>query len=98
MLHMKECHPRTAPPITIASLEEDGRRPVRLAARRQREMMVILRDHLNGESAEWVDSEDIDRPTDLLEHDIVSSAQGTSLSVIDQDNMQQWASIPWEDA
>jgi len=61
-------------------------------------MMVILRDHLNGESAEWVDSEDIDRPTDLQEHDIVSSAQGTSLSVIDQDNMQQWASIPWEDA
>ena len=55
-------------------------RPVRVAARRQREMMVILRHHLNGESAEWLDVEDIDIDSDNFIHE--SSAQGAAASVM----------------
>ena len=40
--------------------QEEKKRPVRVAARRQRVMMVILRDHLNNESAEWLDVDEID--------------------------------------
>jgi len=32
---------------------------VQIAAGRQREMMVILRDHLNEETAEWCDVDEI---------------------------------------
>ena len=65
---------------------------MRIAARRQREMMVILRDHLNGEAAEWLDDVDID--TAQQERD--SSAQsGDAVPVIG--NIQHWADIPWED-
>jgi hypothetical protein len=40
--------------------QEEKKLPVTVAARRQREMMVILRDHLNNESAEWLDVDEID--------------------------------------
>lgn len=92
MIHVKECHPKRAP-TAIASIEvEERRRPVRIAARRQREMMVVLRDHLNGEAAEWLDVDDID--SDERAHD--SSAQCAAVPLIE--NMSQWTEIPWEDA
>jgi len=37
----------------------EKRRPVQIAARRQRELMAILRDHLNQETAEWFDADKI---------------------------------------
>lgn len=90
--HTKECHPRTAAAIVSAPPTEDRRRPVRVAARRQREMMVILRDHLNGEAAEWLDAEDID--IDSANHQQESSA-AEGVPIIG--NIQQWTQVPWED-
>lgn len=88
--HTKECHSKTAPPTSITPQADQRIRPIRIAARRQREMMVVLRDHLNGESAEWLDDEEID--ADQHEHD--SSAQGSAVPIID--NIQQWTDTPWE--
>jgi len=69
------------------------KRPVRVAARRQREMMVVLRDHLNNESAEWLDVEEID--LDSQEPLVQQTLAATPVI----DNIQPWAAkIPWEDA
>jgi hypothetical protein len=38
---------------------EEKKRPVRVAATRQREMMAILRNHLNNESAERLDVDEM---------------------------------------
>jgi len=58
--HKKECHRKPAQPTASIGLpheksgEEKARR-LRIAARRQMEMVVILREHLNEETAEWLD-------------------------------------------
>ena len=66
----------------MIAAQPEKKRPVRIAARRQREMMVVIRDHLNGETAEWVDTEEID--TDHLENESSNSKQGaTAVPVID---------------
>ena len=54
--HQRDCRRKgPQPPQAVAPLQPEVRqRPVRIAARRQREMMVILRDHLNSETAEWL--------------------------------------------
>ena len=78
----------------MIAAQPEQKRPVRIAARRQREMMVVLRDHLNGETAEWVDTEEID--TDDLENESSNSKQGaTAVRVID--NIEQWTNTPWQD-
>ena len=46
--------------LSAVLLQDEKKRPVRVAARRHWEMMVILRDHLNNESAEWLDVDVID--------------------------------------
>jgi len=57
-------------------------------------MMVVLRDHLNGETAEWVDTEEID--TDHLENESSNSKQGaTAVRVID--NIEQWTNTTCQD-
>jgi hypothetical protein len=89
--HTNECH-KAAPNMIPPPVEEHGR-PVRVAARRQREMMVILRDHLNGEVAEWIDAEYIDTGAEHQEDEV--SAQGAAVPLIG--NIQQWADTPWED-
>ena len=63
---------------------------MRIAARRQREMMVVLRDHLNGETAEWIDVDEvqIDHDNDLHE----PSAEHLRIG-----NIQEWTDTPWED-
>lgn len=67
------------------------KRPVRIDARRQRETMVILRDHLNGETAEWLDVDDID-----FDHqEQQQPPHGAAMPVID--NVQQGADTHWED-
>lgn len=91
--HSRDCH-RTTAPSTVIAAQPEKKRPVRIAARRQREMMVVLRDHLNGETAEWVDTEEID--TDHLENESSNSKQGaTAVPVID--NIEQWTNTPWQD-
>ena len=35
-------------------------RPLRVAARRQRELMVIIANEINGESVDWIEEEDLD--------------------------------------
>jgi len=57
-------------------------------------MMVALRDHLNGETAEWVDTEEID--TDHLENESSNSKQG-AIAVPVIDNIEQWTNTPWQD-
>jgi len=92
--HTKACHPKTAPPAVIMKIQPvEKRRPMRIAARRQREMMVILRDHLNGETAEWLDVDDIE-----TDHDNVQQQQSaTSVAVNIISNIQEWTDTPWED-
>jgi hypothetical protein len=89
--HKKECHPKAVTAIATPAAQEKTR-PVKIAARRQRKMMVILRDHLNDKTAEWLDSEDIDATTQ--EHD-QPAVHANSVTVID--NMQQWMDSPWQD-
>ena len=55
--------------------------------------MVVLRDHLNGESAEWVDDNEVD--DDVVQQQLPSTITSTTMPVIG--NVQQWASSPWED-
>jgi hypothetical protein len=55
-------------------------------------MMVILRDHLNSETAEWLDIDDVE--CDQLEQQ--QPAHDVGMPVIA--NIEQWAAIPWQDA
>jgi hypothetical protein len=81
-------HRRTS--LAVIPQELEKKRPVRVAARRQREMMVVLRDHLNNESAEWLDVDEIDLDRQEPEQQTLAA-----MPVID--NIQQWAAkIPWE--
>ena len=59
-------------------------------------MMVIIRDHLNGENAEWMDTEDVDEST--LEPDQHTVGLHAINSVAAIDNVQQWMDNPWQDA
>ena len=92
VIHMKDCHPKSPPPIAVTPVGDERIRPVRIAARRQRELMVILRDHLNGEAAKWLD--DVDIGTGQQERD--SPAQSRDAVPI-IGNIQMWAENPWED-
>jgi len=85
-------HRRSSSSALIPQLEEK-KRPVRVAARRQREMMAILRDHLNNESAEWLDVDEID-----LDHQGQQQTLNATAMMPVIDNIQQWATTPWEDA
>lgn len=58
-------------------------------------MMVILRDHLNNESAEWLDDDEIDF-NHQGQQQMPNATAMMPLPVID--NIQQWAATPWEDA
>ena len=84
-------HRRSSSSALIPQLEK--KRPVRVAATRQREMMVILRDHLNNESAEWLDVDEID-----LDHQGQQQTPNATAMMPVIDNIQQWAAAPWEDA
>ena len=44
-------------------------RPQRVAARRQRELMVIIANEINGESADWIEEEDLDVKGIPIPHD-----------------------------
>lgn len=84
-----QMHRRTS---VVIPPELEKKRPVRVAARRQREMMVVLRDHLNNELAEWLDEEEID-----FDHQEPEQQTLATMPLID--NIQQWAAnIPWQDA
>jgi hypothetical protein len=89
--HKKGCHLKAVTAIATPAAQEKTR-PVRIAARRQREMMVILRDHLSVETAEWLDTEDIDATTQEPDQPTIHA---NSVTVID--NMQQWMDNPWQD-
>jgi hypothetical protein len=95
MNHKKECHRRQAQPIQIPIEEVERRvRPVRIAARRQREMMVILRDHLNGETAEWVDVDDVQFHDDG-EHARHARDDRDVVPLVG--SIPEWTSTAWED-
>jgi len=51
-------HRRTS--LAVIPQELLKKRPVRVTASCLREIMVVLRDHVNNESAEWLDVEEID--------------------------------------
>ena len=78
LFHTRDCH-RKSPHVATAPQPEGKKRPVRIAARRQREMMVILRDHLNGETAEWLDVDDVD----FDQQEQQQPAHGAVMPVID---------------
>jgi len=68
----------------------EKRRPKRIAAGCQREMMVILRDDLNGETAQWLDVDDVE-----TDHDKVQQQQSaTSATVNIIGNIQEWTDTP----
>ena len=93
MNHKKECHRRPAGPTQIPIEQVERRRPVRIAARRQREMMVILRDHLNGETAEWLDVDDIQLDDNNGEHE--RTARDDVVPLVG--SIPEWTSTAWED-
>ena len=55
-------------------------------------MMVILRDHLNGETAEWLDYEEVDT-TDYQEPEPSGNNDACLIN-----NLNDWTAIPWEDS
>ena len=63
-------------------------RPVRVAARRQRELMCIVR-YLESEDNEWHDEEDVQFDGNIPERDVIS---GTPMMQIDG------LEAPWADA
>ena len=73
--------------------QEEKKRTVRVAARRQQEMMVILRDHLNNELAECLDVDD----KDVHHHGEQQTPSAEAMMPV-IDNIQQWVAIPCEDA
>jgi len=92
--HTKACHPKTAPPAVITKIQSaENRRPICIAARRQREMMVILRDHLNRETAEWLDIDDVETDHDKVQQQ--QSATSAAVNIIGK--IQEWTDTPWED-
>jgi len=93
--HTKACHPINSP---ACCNHEDSTRGnentnAHIAARRQREMMVILRDHLNGETAEWLGLHYIDDvETDHDEVQQQQSATSTAVNIIG--NIHEWTDTP----
>ena len=68
-----------------------GVQPIRIAARRQRELMVILaQDELGIEEAEWAKEEDVDLPEGFNENVIL---QETPVTII---QLEEHFSSPWE--
>ncbi len=90
-LNHAKVHRRT---FAVTREELPKKRPVRVAARRQREMMVVLRDHLNNESAEWLDVEELDLDR-MQEVTPLEQQPLAAMPVID--DLQQWSANPWEE-
>jgi len=91
----KECLHKPAQP-TVSTPMNKGikRRPVRIAAGRQREMMVILRDHLNEETAERFGVDEIH-----FDHDNYDEREPPARDdvVLLAGSIQEWTSTAWED-
>lgn len=66
-------------------------RPIRIAARRQRELMVILaQEELGIEEAEWAKEEDVDLPEGFNEN---VTLQETPVTIV---QLEEHFSSPWE--
>lgn len=100
--HAKACHPVRANRgdrgvQNISQAQPVQRlRPVRVAARRQREMMVILRDQLNMETAEWRDEDELVVSDELLAiNDIHNARRGCHII---EGSIAEWVQrTPWEE-
>lgn len=65
-------------------------RPLRVAARRQRELMVVIARQENAVDAEWMDDEEVDTTAlDLIENPVLEQQ---SMPVI---SMDQHFESPW---
>jgi hypothetical protein len=64
-------------------------RPQRVAARRQRELMVIIANEENGESAEWMDEEELDLNG-------ISIPQDEEIHTLPIYSMKEHFASPWE--
>jgi hypothetical protein len=84
-------HRKSSSSALIPQLGEK-KRPVRVTATRQRDMMVVLRDHLNNESAEWLDADETD-----LDHQGQQQTPNATAIMPVNDNIQHWTATPWED-
>ncbi len=71
------------------------RRPVRIAARRQRELMCLLKDSLleNSEDVEWLNVDEIQLPDSYIPNDMNEKCDVDEATVIS--NVQEWISNPW---
>lgn len=68
------------------------RRPVRVAAQRQEEKMVIWSSRLNDQHVDWFDDEDL---VDVEVEENPETSENDAINVIDLASHQQ---IPWENA
>jgi len=58
----------------------EKRRPMGIAVKSQREIMVVLRDHPNGETAEWLDIDDVETDHDKVQQEL--SATSVAVNVL----------------
>ena len=64
-------------------------RPQRVAAHRQRELMVIIANEENGESVDWIDEEDLDLNG-------ISTPQDEEIRALPIYSMKEHFASPWE--
>lgn len=56
-------------------------------------MMAILKDHLNGETAQWLDLDDVDINHNTAERELLTPGAASSLMGI----IREWTDTPWKD-
>lgn len=85
-LHIKETHKKSSVPVPKL-------RPVRVAAKRARELMIILKDKETGaEDSEWVDESEVDCD---FSSTIQENDQSNSFPVIE--SIQNFMKNPWQE-
>ena len=71
-------------------LQRRENRPVRLAARRQRERMIVWTSRLNDEHIEWVDEDD------LQGVEVEESEASSIIQSIVERSISEHLNVPWE--
>lgn len=100
----KSCHQYFASLVMLKSHQAEHKQaalsvpkrvqPKRVAAKRQRELMVIIANEENGESVDWMDEEDVDL-SGVAVPEFNSNRSGNLVPVI---SMRDHFSSPWEES
>lgn len=84
--HVKESHKNNKVPSESRRI-----RPLRIAAKRQREMMAVLVDNYNHEYAEWIEEQDLDVMGVNTDNIKQKAATAPVLTV------KEYMVVPWEE-